>query len=158
MLLVSLSCHDIDDRRKQENNNIKNKSFIRKTKRLNAQHTFCRFLCLHCATCIVKVDRHDNVIVTLISKIVNCLINSNRYKFYFFGESQKAYKHQLTELTRWISPSLCCSIKHKDPAWFQENNKVWCRKYHRLHKCFRLLRKKRLQTCFVNGWRYQTGF
>ena len=27
MLLVSLSCHDIDDRWEQENNNRKNKSF-----------------------------------------------------------------------------------------------------------------------------------
>ena len=33
MLLVSLSCHDIDDRWKQENNNIKNKSFYKENEK-----------------------------------------------------------------------------------------------------------------------------
>ena len=62
---------------------LKKRAFIRKTKRLNVQHTFCRFLCLHCATCIVKVDRNDNVIVTLISKIVNCFIKKRSLQILF---------------------------------------------------------------------------
>ena len=33
MLLVSLSCHDIDDWWKQENNNIKNKSFYKENEK-----------------------------------------------------------------------------------------------------------------------------
>ena len=33
MLLVSLSCHGIDDRWEQENNNIKNKSFYKENEK-----------------------------------------------------------------------------------------------------------------------------
>ena len=84
MLLVSLSCHDIDDRWKQENNNIKNNSFYKENEKTERAAHFCRFLCLHCATkCVVKVDRNDNVIITLISKIVNCFINKRSLQILF---------------------------------------------------------------------------